>query len=101
VTKVLSRRANVRITSSGRRRIESAAAASRKCSKQLLSGSFLEGLRPGVTGRLVARCASTAVDRTVNVEPRFLGSDKTERAPVEIAIAASDSRDQPVLHHVY
>jgi hypothetical protein len=34
------------------------------------------------------------------IQSCFLGGDQSERAPVEIGIAAGDSRDQPVSNHV-
>jgi hypothetical protein len=36
-----------------------------------------------------------------DVESRFLGSDQSERSPVETGTAASDTGDEPIAHHVY
>src|ERR1700691_6363333 len=46
------------------------------------------------------RSASTGGDGGHGVEPRFLGSDKPEGGPIELAVTARDSRDKPVPDHV-
>src|SRR5271165_926613 len=49
-----------------------------------------------------SRDMSTSIDvaRKTDLQSGFLSRDQPKRAPVEIGMAASDSRDEPVSHHV-
>src|SRR5277367_1263166 len=55
--------------------------------------------RAAQAGELMVR-SSIGTDWSGDAESRFLRSDEAERAPVEIGVAASDSGDEPVSHHV-
>src|SRR5271166_3671645 len=55
---------------------------------------------PNASKPLLAWPASRDVAREVDLQTGLLSRNQPKRAPVEIGMAASDSCDEPVSHHV-